>query len=370
MRRLCVFVIYDKEKIIEEYVEPLIEELKKYSDYLIAVCNFDKIEQGLDILINNSDEIIFRENEGLDAGAYKDVIVNNISKVNIFDFDELLLSNDTFFAPIYSFEQMFDCMNKDDCDFWGITRHKDGVLHGVSFKSHLQSYFLYFKKTILHSEIFIQFWNNYLFSNDKIKTILNYEIGLNNYLVENGFIGKAYTDILGFKKEGNPYAFYPDELIEQYHIPILKKTNFNFENKFYVNTCRAVDYIEKNLDYDIRLIKKYIEKKRKSGILGNYYDFEKMEKFIENHKRIFIYGNGGWAQRLKLYFAYKKWEYCGCFVTRDNSDNECILFRKELVEKDDGIIIAQSKKESYIEIRNYIGNGCKDDQIFAPVYVE
>ena len=41
------------------------------------------------------------------------------------EYDELILMNYTFFAPIFPFAETFDAMDaRDDLDFWGITAHK------------------------------------------------------------------------------------------------------------------------------------------------------------------------------------------------------------------------------------------------------
>lgn len=80
MRRLGIFVFYDKSGIVDGYVEYIITQLNKVLDDLIIVVNGDINEAGECILKNYSTQFYKRDNTGLDAGAYADVIVNLLGK--------------------------------------------------------------------------------------------------------------------------------------------------------------------------------------------------------------------------------------------------------------------------------------------------
>ena len=39
MKRLCIYLTYDKQKVIDQYIGYILKELKTCTDYLAVVCN-------------------------------------------------------------------------------------------------------------------------------------------------------------------------------------------------------------------------------------------------------------------------------------------------------------------------------------------
>ena len=99
MKRLGIFCFYDKEGIVDTYIEYLLSELMTVLDRLIIVVNGQVNEDGKRIFAHYTNDLIIRENRGFDAGAYADVILNVLGD-DIRDWDELVLCNDTFFWTI------------------------------------------------------------------------------------------------------------------------------------------------------------------------------------------------------------------------------------------------------------------------------
>ena len=46
MKRLCIYLTYDKQGIVDSYIEYMLRELKTISDRLIVVCNQPQIVSG------------------------------------------------------------------------------------------------------------------------------------------------------------------------------------------------------------------------------------------------------------------------------------------------------------------------------------
>ena len=61
MKRIAIYVIYDRQSIIHEYIEHVLREIKKHVHYLVVVCNFRHIESGAEFLQNHADRLIYRE---------------------------------------------------------------------------------------------------------------------------------------------------------------------------------------------------------------------------------------------------------------------------------------------------------------------
>ena len=374
MNRIAIYVIYDYENTIDKYILEVLKEIRKYVKCLVVVCNFHILKSDEDIISMYSDRIIIRDNDGYDAGAYRDALINYITWDYLMDYDELLLLNDSFFGPIYPFEKMFLTMERDDNDFWGITSSTPGrLIDGYEYEAHVQSYFLNFKSRVLHNQDFFLFWKNYIPSSDRLTTIKRFEIGINRYLNNRGYKGKAYSDMHGFSFMNqlsiNPYIMYSYELISEGKIPIIKIYSLLFDNVGFLNAIRAKDYIMNNTDYDIRLIDEHINRMEKTKKGLTVYDFKKMEEFVKNHSKIYVYGYGNWARKITLYFEYKEWTIDGYIVTNKTDAETNVRELSEMVfEADDGIIIAQKYKENCEAILKILTSKCDKTQVFMPKY--
>lgn len=114
------------------------------------MCNGFITDAGKGKLTNLSKEIFIRENTGFDAGGFKDALTKFLKWEEIYEYDELLLFNDSFFGPFDSFSHVFSVMEKKDVDFWTLTKD-NGYTRKVPA---VQSYFIVIRKTLLQSECF------------------------------------------------------------------------------------------------------------------------------------------------------------------------------------------------------------------------
>ena len=151
MKRLCVYFFWDKDGIVDDYVPYMLENLKPFCSELCVVVNGDLTPESKPKLEKYADKFIQRENTGMDAWAYKEAI-DSYGYEKLEEYDELLLTNFTFFGPIYPLNEMFDTMDKKECDFWGHYRwpidHKMVVYH------HIPSSFFAYRNSLLKSDAF------------------------------------------------------------------------------------------------------------------------------------------------------------------------------------------------------------------------
>ena len=124
-----------------------------------------------------------------------------------------------------------------------------------------------------------------------------------------------------------------------------------------------------NCDFDVTVIRNYIDEYRKKGLLGTYYDFDNLRDFVNAHRRIYIYGSGVWGQITADYLDYKGLQYEGFVVTKSNNIDER-EFRTVKINERDGVIIAQEYRDVCETIKNYVRDCVRDSQIFTPCYVE
>ena len=90
MKRLCIFVTYDHENIVDDYIGYLLQQLRKVVDGLAVVCNYEYIAKGIDKIRPYADKVYYRNNTGFDAGAYKDAICSYLGWDEINKYEEVL----------------------------------------------------------------------------------------------------------------------------------------------------------------------------------------------------------------------------------------------------------------------------------------
>ena len=123
MKRLGIFCTYDSEGIVDDYILYLLQEIKKILTHLTIVSNGEPTPESRKKLLQFTDDLIIRDNSGFDMEAWRQGILKQ--KNFLSEYDELLIFNDSFYGPLYPFEEVFSRMDKDypDADFWGLTIH-------------------------------------------------------------------------------------------------------------------------------------------------------------------------------------------------------------------------------------------------------
>ncbi len=364
MRRYIVYALYDPIGKVHDYVYTVLKELSQYASKLVIICNFD---QYTNVLSEYADEVIFRENKGFDAAAYKDVIQNN--KEEIIQYDELLLTNDTYYAPIYPFDEMFSEMEKESCDFWGVTRHPSGVADDSSIPSHIQSYFICFRNEIVKDIRFYDFWESMTIADSVNEAIHTFEIGINVFLANIGYKGKTYMERKNFGlplKEDNPYLMYPYELISLYSIPMLKRRSLDIDSDWFDNGMKALTYIREYTEYDEKLITDHIKRLSSLNNSRKEYDYNALDFFVKNHQVIYIYGDGKWAHNLDSYFKYYNKTVPKHVVSKRKYNSEALELSDIKITDGVGIIIAIADPDVISEVYRECKKWVEKTNIFCP----
>lgn len=268
MKRMAVFSFFDKDGRVDDYIPYLLKDLCQNLDRLVIVCNGKLSAEGRTTLQQFTNEIILRKNEGFDAGAYRDVLINHLSQQEVAAYDELLLLNDTFYGPFYPFREMFDAMSAKDVDFWGLTIHghiADRLKYCPypEIPEHIQSYFVAFRKKLLNSTDFWSFWSDMPEPDSRDSTIGAFELSLTKELSDRGYRYTAYCDT---KELDDPLARYPlnhyahntTYLVTKLRCPILKRNIFCGVNRLIHDNgedlARTFEFIDKHTDYDVSMI--------------------------------------------------------------------------------------------------------------------
>lgn len=348
MNRLGIVVMYDADGIAYDYLLYYLNKLKQVCDKLILVVNGKICVASKNKCKKIVDDIYVRFNNNMDIGAYLDVIYNYISIEECIKYDEVVLANDTLFGPFKDFTEIFDKMKDKSCDVWGLN------IDYLLYSSHIQSYFYCFRnKTIVDA---LKYWRNIKIPSESTKCfyIGAYELGLSNYLIENGKKIAAYSEKNGFNIFNTPYM-----ALRYCNFPFLKKSlNSCSLKKEYIecNYMQCVDFIEETTEYPVQYITDYLKKKyridivmkrenlsiKENNILKNRY-----EQFMNSFNKVYIYGMGAYGQMLFGMLGITKVQ--GFIVSSHSHEDEYCdkkVYCIEEVSKDSPILVAMDEKNT------------------------
>ncbi len=370
MKRLGIFVFYDASGIVDSYVQELLGSLLPKLDKLAIVVNGKITDESRRKLAVYAGSIFTRENRGFDAGAYKKVFLEFMADEDWRQWDEILLFNDTFYGPVFSWDIVFEKMRgKKEVDFWGLSRYEGDINCNEKGRhpSHIQSYFLVCRKRLVSSPFFREFWNSFDDTINRDEATEQFEVRFTTYFEEKGFCGRAYMDIcdqqIDMEPGCNPYICYPYELLSELQFPVIKRTAITL-NKF-MKAGRALDYIEKNTDYNTDLIYEHLTRLMQEGNIAPLRLLQ-LRMFYDTHERIFIYGHGKLGKNLADFFDMTGWKYEG-FIVSEKSDQETedFVYRDMKFSLDDGIVLALGES-AFGEVFPVVENDLDKRQLFCP----
>ena len=184
-KKVCFFAAWDPDGIVDSYVLNYLDELVKENfDIYFSTTSPKKFsEETLSELKKRCIYISRRRNLGLDFVSWKLCYYQLPAS---HGYQELLLTNDSVFGPIFPLTEVFHKIDSMDEDVIGMTDNYERA-------HHLQSYFLFFKKKPLE-----RFMPNFLKSikilRDKDVIIEKYEVGLSKSLINAGFkLGSIFS---------------------------------------------------------------------------------------------------------------------------------------------------------------------------------
>lgn len=271
MKRLCVFFFYDHQGIVDEYVEVLLEGMKKSVDRFVIVCNGLLKPEGRRIFRKFTDTVIVRENKGLDVWAYKTAI-DFLGWEEICSYDEFIMMNHTICGPLFPFGDMFTEMDGSDVDFWGITMYYGGGCtrptawpdNGYEYvQDHIQSHFIAVRSHMLKSHEFQKYWSNIPEINSYSDSVSFHESVFTRRFSDMGFTYRCYIDCDDVSDyDVYPLMFNSHVLIRDKKCPIIKRkrnvlpfVHVRFHDSYY-GLRDMTDAIEECTHYDMDLVYK------------------------------------------------------------------------------------------------------------------
>jgi lipopolysaccharide biosynthesis protein len=255
MNRTVIFAHYDKNNKIENYVIFYLKELKKIAKNIVFVSDCNLNEEEIVKLSNITHHIIAKRHGEYDFGSYKYGYLY-AKENNLLNTEELILANDSCFGPLISFENIWNEINKKECDFWGINQND------IDVDFHIQSFFMVFKENVFKNELFDNFITSIKKQENKDEIIKKYEIGLSKLLLGNGFKAQSFCNYPSDRK-------VTQDLVFNKTAPLIKKWEIlELYPKLTKLICQKI--IKRlNSAYDIDLIIDYTKKHSNKKLKNN-----------------------------------------------------------------------------------------------------
>jgi len=284
MKRLGIYVIYDKDGIVDDYVTYFLGEFRRFTENLLIICNGKLGEEGRKKLENFTDGIIVRENRGFDIWGYKTGL-DHYGWKRLEKYDEVVLCNDTVIGPIYPFQEMFETMAGKDVDFWGITRHypEDDNYFKTEFgymPEHIQSYFLVMRRTLVSSEALRDFWDHLPQISSYRDAVGKFELVFTKRFSDLGFRWDTYVDTAEYKDRSvQPVFDYALELVRDQRCPVAKKRLFFTmpDEMWYAGVhhqpVALLRYIRESTEYPVSLLVRNLLRIKKLKEICNNLDW-------------------------------------------------------------------------------------------------
>ena len=297
------------------------------------------------------DNFIQRENIGFDFAAWRDGMTH-VSFDDITTYDVVTIMNDTCFGPLWEIKDYYLKYEADDqVDFWGLTnnRRTKKSHQTQGFPEHIQSYFITFKKPVIASSAFRNFWENVKNHTDVQEVINDYETKVTTTFLAAGFRYQTVFDTVNEDTTGmlHPdFSYYNPTAILNHKVPFIKVKAI--DNNQHIAPY-LLEEIAKKSDYPVDLIVSHMSE-------INFPDFKYLlaRKYIQttaptslSNKKIGVHLHVFYVDLLEDFLkAFENFHFAyDLFITTDNDT------KKLEIEA----ILNQNHKNAHIFVTGNIG---------------
>lgn len=257
MERLLLYVHFNKFNSISEHVLYQLEKMRPHFNKVVFISNSHISQaQEQDLKKTLVDEILLRKNIGFDFAAWRDGM-KLVGFEELKSYDSITLMNDTCFGPLWDLEPIYQKFEKDEqVDFWGMTNFRQTK----DFPEHIQSYYLSFKKNVVNSTVFQDFWQQIQDYTNVQDVIEHYETQVTTNLTQAGFRYQTVFDTLQADDMGMLYpdfSYYNPTAILKHRVPFIKVKTIGASEGL---TPYILEDIERSTDYPVDLIVKHMSR--------------------------------------------------------------------------------------------------------------
>lgn len=260
MRRIIFYLFYDSQGVVDDYIPYKLKALREFAEHIFVVSNSKINEEGRAKLEAVADTVWERENKGFDVWGYKEAM-ERYGMDRLDEYDELILMNYTFFAPLFPFSETFEKMDPQELDFWGITAHKAVDPHPFPGQTgvlpmHIQSHWIAVRKQMFTSHEFRSYWADMPMITSYEQSITQHESKFTEH-----FASKGFRFEITFPPEDYPSdhpVFQSAPMMIDDRCPILKRRMFFHEPTYLDREAilgkRVMEKVAAETDYPVELI--------------------------------------------------------------------------------------------------------------------
>jgi lipopolysaccharide biosynthesis protein len=180
MNRIAIFAHYDRDAVVDEYVLYYLRGLREVASRILFVSD-SPLPSNEIVKLEGLAECVSASRHGeYDFGSWKRGLARLGAEID--RCDELVLANDSCYAPVFPFAEAFDRMATIDCDAWSGTATGDG-----DKVKHLNSYFSVYRRCVLADRAFRDFWPMVTPQPSHDEVVRQYENRLSEILAERGY---------------------------------------------------------------------------------------------------------------------------------------------------------------------------------------
>ena len=179
-RPFIIYVHWDAKGFVRPDIFEQLTAYRRHGDVAFVSASPALLEKSNIItkLKNVCNVVIVRHNEGYDFGSWQAGLL--YCKRYLEKVSHLILTNDSCYGPLHSFDSLFARLMSSRADVVGLT-------NSTTIKKHLQSYFISYGRRVLSSSIFWSFWQNIQVWPTKVDLVCAYEVGWSDILMKSGF---------------------------------------------------------------------------------------------------------------------------------------------------------------------------------------
>lgn len=188
MARALILAHHDRDGVVDDHVVQSLRAYRVVVDHLVVVSTSARALP--DSVAPLVDRFISRPNEGYDFCSWRAglEVLGGTSA-----FDELLCVNDSVYGPLFDLGRTLADSRLADAEFGGMCLSIQDPAGGSAPRTHVQSWFLIFRRPVLEHVAFRDFWEGVVPLDRKCDIVERYEIGLSEQLVAAGFrMGALY----------------------------------------------------------------------------------------------------------------------------------------------------------------------------------
>ena len=260
IKRFGIFCFYDKNGHAARFLDGFLAALTQNLTDLVIIVNGKIDDETRKLFSKYTDTVMVRENKGLDVAAYKQALLT-IGWEKLETYDEVLCLNDTIMGPVYPFDEMFETMSHRDVDFWGITAYAGETVNGEKIPTHLQAYWHAYRRDMVSSQAFHEYWENMPLWSDYAEVTRKHEMTFTEHFAKLGFKWDSYIDWRKYKGYSSyPLLYMPMQLLRDDRCPVFKRRSFFVDYSAYFDQTAGqpaldlYDFLKNETDYDVDLI--------------------------------------------------------------------------------------------------------------------